>query len=349
MWALARKSPIRLQPRFLSSHLRWLIGYMKKGRTATSPEAVSLLREMGIESLRLIEDLASSGTIDVEFQRNGALMVYLSKENLARHTEDLERIGGSQLHFKVLDPEECRRFEPGLSKDLAGGVFFEDDGWVNPMKLLEEMRRLIVESGALVISEEVDRVEVKDGEVKGLVLGDSRLLADEFVFAVGTSSSKLLGREVSIPIAPAWGHTITLAPGRVRIGRPVNFGDQRVALSQTSSGSMRISGFFELAPTDFRPSAERYEWLKRTASIMIPGIDELNVQELWSGMRPCTPDGLPVIGRISRLRNAILASGHCREGVTLAPAAGRIVATLVGSPRNESTVSTLLSPLRFGI
>jgi len=345
-WTLQKGSPLKVGLKFILKQGGWLALYMKEGRRSTEARAVRLLRQMGLESLEAIEEMVMTGLLSPEFSRKGALAVYLKSKNLEKHVEGLKTTAEVGHKFQVLTADECRRLEPLLSGEVSGGILFEEDGWVHPAKILLQMRRLAEQVGAKVFELEATGLGLQSDAVNAIDVHGEKLTAENYVFALGAHTRMFFKRiGLDIPVAPAWGHTVTLEPITGKLSRPVMIGESKVALSQTHDGNMRVSGFFELSTPDFRPPESRYAWLTKRAGEVIPRLRDLKIVDSWSGMRPCTPDGLPIIGRLSRLRNVILAVGHCREGLTMAPATGRMVMGIIRS--GSKSVHPMLSPERF--
>jgi D-amino-acid dehydrogenase len=313
-----------------------------------NPEATKLVREMAVESLAILEEIVKSGLIEPEFTKKGTLFVYASQEKLQRHIRDLkEKLGHLSIPYKVLGASECREHEPLLSDRVAGGILFKEDAWVNPSRLLLQMRELLARLGVKIITREATRLEVSSGRVIGVRVDGEYLKAANYVLSIGSHTKQLLSKVgLIIPVAPAWGYTVVLEAASHRIRRPIIIGEKRLAVSQTLDGNIRLSGFFELSPLDYSPPRSRYLWLRENASDLLPIAKDLRTVDEWAGARPCTPDGLPIIGRISTLKNALLAVGHCREGLTLAPATGKMVSEII---RFDAKPDRLLSPDRFGL
>ncbi len=111
-------------------------------------------------------------------------------------------------------------------------------------------------------------------------------------------------------------------------------------------GRLRLSGTFELGGFDLTVDERRVDAIERTGARRIHGLADRRRLGVWRGLRPCTPDGLPLVGRTARYENLLLATGHAALGFTLAPITGALVAQLVAGEQTEHDIA-LLRPDRF--
>jgi D-amino-acid dehydrogenase len=121
--------------------------------------------------------------------------------------------------------------------------------------------------------------------------------------------------------------------------------DQRTIVGQTKAGEFRISSYFELSSPDAPPDNSKFERMRRWSVPVLPVLSDLKFKITWVGSRPCTPDGLPVVGKIRGTENLYVAAGHCRLGATLSAATGKLVAEMVEG--REPEILRELSPDRF--
>ena len=105
--------------------------------------------------------------------------------------------------------------------------------------------------------------------------------------------------------------------------------------------SLRIAGTLELAGMDFSFNSRRIEAIKKASRAYLPGLEEAKLIEVWRGLRPCTPDGLPIMGRSKDFSNLIIAAGHAMLGMSLGPITGKLVSQLVLGEKTELNVAPL--------
>jgi D-amino-acid dehydrogenase len=232
---------------------------------------------------------------------------------------------------------------PGLAPGVCGGVFYPEDAHCDPRRAVEELARLAAGKGAdLRPRTEVLDIECNGRRITRLVTTRGEIVADTVVLAAG-SWSPLLGRRLrlDLPIEPAKGYGVTVPrPTAVR-ELPLYEAAGHVAITPMGD-RLRLAGTLELGGLDTRIRWNRVAAIRRGAGEVLAGAAQLEPLELWRGLRPCTPDGLPIIGRSPRHDNLIVAAGHCMLGLGLGPITGRLVAQLVNG--REPQID--LAPLR---
>jgi len=172
--------------------------------------------------------------------------------------------------------------------------------------------------------------------------------ANQVVLATGAWTS-LLGRYlgIRIPIEGGKGISQTFRSPGVDFPQPLILGEHHVAVSPLAD-ALRVTGLLELAGTDLAISPRRVRGIRHAAGRYIPVLRDMKPDEVWRGLRPCTPDGLPLIGRLKNWRNVIIAGGHDTKGMTLGPLTGSYVAGLLsGQPLPD--FGKHLGPERFSI
>ena len=304
--------------------------------TEADPGERALL-ELGLRSARrwpaFAAELHGLTGIDVGHVACGTLVVARDRdeaEALERELELRERLG---LSAERLLPSAARRLEPALAPALRLALDVPGDHAVDPRLLVAALARAAEGAGAVLRPGiAVERVEHDGGRVTGVALaGGERVAAAQVVVAAGAWSGAPIGlpEEARVPVRPVKGQTLRLrdpeGPGLltrvVRWGPPtpgylVPRGDGRYVLGAT----MEERGF------DTTITAGAVHELLRDAAELVPGVLELQIDELVAGLRPATPDNAPVLGPSPALEGLHWATGHHRNGILLAPVTGELVA-----------------------
>jgi glycine oxidase len=275
-----------------------------------------------------------SGTA-VQLRRTGTLLLAADADEAAELDRQLQFRRSLGLDVRRLAPSAARELEPALAPVLRGALEVPDDHAVDPRQVLQALRRVCELDGVeLREGSPVLALEHASGRVAGVELaGGERLAAENVLLAVGPWSASIEGLDASarMPVRPVKGQILRLrdpaGPGllervvRYTGGYVVPRGDGRYVLGAT----VEERGF-ELGAT----AGGVYELL-RDAHELLPGIAELEIEELSTGLRPGTPDNLPAIGR-GALEGLWWATGHHRNGILLAPlTAELLLAALEGA------------------
>ncbi len=339
-WMWRPDSPFYLRPR--PAVMPWLARFAR----ASTPERVRastpVIRALATASLAQHVELAAAG-LDTALERRGALSVYESESAFAHareHAAESERAG---TRAQVLDPQEARELEPALVADAAGAVFYPDDAHCDPLRFVRAVGQGAEEAGATIRT----RVEVlglrrSAGRVDAVVTTSGDVVAGEVVLAAG-AWTPVLARPLGlyVPVEGGKGYHVDFEPADGDPGRPTWFDETRV-IATPLPGRLRLAGTLELAGLDLSVDRRRVDAIVRAGQRGLRGLAGRRVLEVWRGLRPCTPDGLPIVGRAPAYENLTLATGHAMMGLTLAPVTGLLVAELLtgGEPSHD------LYPLR---
>jgi D-amino-acid dehydrogenase len=330
-WLLRPDSPfyLRLRPAVLP----WLARFALASRAAHAATGARVTHDLTRASLDLHAELGAR--LDTGFARPGVLDVFETEGALATgaHTAGSAR---------VLDSEGARRCEPALAPAVLGGIFHPDEAQAEPLRFVQAVGRAAVESGADVRTGVEARALRRAGGRLAVVTAEEELRPDRVVLAAGIWSSALARTAgVFLPLQAGKGYHVDLEPATGDPRVPVFMHEARV-IATPLSDRLRLSGTFELAGLDLSINVRRVEAIRRAARRLLLGQGSRRVLEVWSGLRPCTPDGLPVIGVPAGLDGLVVATGHAMKGLALAPVTGRLVAELVaGEPPSHD-----LAPFR---
>lgn len=343
-WMLRPDSPLGIRPSAA------LVPFM--GRLLSAPErsrrlATELSRQMCRASLALHEGLSDQG-MDTGFRRSGLLDVYASAAGLECGARVAEQHTQSEVNCTVVERMEVHKLEPALEDEVAGGVFFPDEAHCDPASFVDSVGQGALAAGAtLRVGTDVLAMS-KAGQAVDLTTTTGVLRAGGVVVAAGAWSGRLaraLGRR--IPLQGGKGYTIDLPNEERRpLNRPVMLQEARIAVTPLE-GRLRLAGTMQFAGLDESIDPRRVATVHREGTQAFPAWKDASVSRIWSGLRPCTPDGLPMIGWLRDDMTIALATGHAMLGLTLAPITGELIADLIdGSDREELA---MLRPSRFGL
>ena len=341
-WLLRPDSPLGIRP--LPQLVPFLTRLLSEGRPTRARRVLELSRDMCRRSLEMHRQLAADG-LDTGFQRAGLLDVYETPAGLERGhaAADVHRASG--LSLRVLEAEQVQEAEPALGASAVGGVLFEDEAHLDPLKYVRAVATAAEARGARLLTgaEVLDMTPTATGVELTTTVG--AVHADTVVVAAGAWSGRLadaLGRPV--PLQGGKGYTVDLAAdGRQQLHRPLMLPESRVAVTPLD-GRLRLGGTMQFAGLDERIDRRRLDGVLSAGRRMLPGWSDAPTVSMWAGLRPCSPDGLPYVGWLDPGR-VLLATGHAMLGLTLAPLTGQQVADLVDG--RELPDAAAFDPGRF--
>jgi D-amino-acid dehydrogenase len=332
-WMFTRDSPFYLKPRLEA--VPWLARFLLAARR--SDQGARVIRALSLASLAMHAQLATE--IDTSFERRGVLNVYTTEESAAAGRLEAERSG---LRFHVLDHGQALELEPALQPHTVGAVYYPDEAHCDSLRFVEAVAAAAKAEGAEIrTGVEVRRLRRLDRSV-ALETSEGELRPATAVLAAGAWTRQLArSAGVYLPLEGGKGYHVDLEASATDPRIPVWL-QESWAIATPLPGRLRLAGTLELAGLDPTIDPLRAEAVRRGGERGLRGLEGRRVMDVWAGLRPCAPDGLPVIGTPDGTPGVVLATGHAMKGVSLAPVTARLVGDLVagGPPSHE------LSPFR---
>jgi D-amino-acid dehydrogenase len=341
-WMARRDSPfgLRLRPRLAP----WLVRYARAATRRRAAAGEALQRGLAIESLERFAALAAEGA-GGGFVRHGCLTVFTGPAGPEHAAREAESETGRALGARPLSGREAAELEPALEPAVTAGVLFPHEGHCDPVAFVRAIGERAVARGAELRTGVEVRSLRRDGRGVVAETAAGPVPAAHAVVAAGAWSERLartLG--VRLPLQGGKGYAVEFDPAAVPLQRPVYLHDARCVATPLGDRT-RMTGGLVLDGLDQRVDGRRVTAIRRAADAVL-GARGAAPLRTWSGLRPCTPDGLPAIGAHRRAPEAVFATGHGMLGLTLAPLTGAIVADVItGGPRHPALAR--LSPERF--
>ncbi len=332
-WLLDPESPFYVRPRLDLDLARWLWRFARSGTAAHVRRAGPLFAELGLRSVAHYAALEAS--LDIGFRPTGLLMAHHTEHGLEANLALAEKARAVGLDVDVLDAGAVQALEPAVA-DGIGGLFFRQDALVDPARMTAALHRRLEAEGVRFLSHtEVTGFERQGKRIATIRTARGEVTTDEVVLAAGSWSAEIgRGLGLRLPVQPAKGYSVTVSPGGPVPQLPILLTETKVAVTPLSEGRLRLAGTLELAGLDPAVNERRVRAVLRAAPAYLRlGTVDADPAGAWAGFRPCTPDGLPLIGRAEALDNLTVATGHAMLGITLAPATGELVASILeGTP-----------------
>ncbi len=311
-----------------------------------------VLLRLGLQSLALfptlVAEVCQRSGIDPELERSGCLRVATSEEEArAFRKRDLAL---PSLDIEWLDADSARRMEPALSPSIHGALFSPHESHVRSPLLSRALALAAVSLGAELRVGTPVRGLVRDaGRVRGVETDAGRLECGTVVICTGVAAAQSpawLEIAGTLPIAPVRGQVLSLAPRAPGL-RTIVWGASTYLVPKRD-GSIVVGATEERAGFDRRVTASGVAQLLGEALRLVPDLDDAGFTSAWAGLRPATPDHLPLVGPWPGVDGLLLAAGHYRNGVLLAPLTAQLIAGLVlGKGLPDEAVP--LRPERFPV
>lgn len=343
------ESPFYVRPRLSPELLAWGWRFWRASTRLRVESAAPVLRDLHMASRECFEELAEKTGHGFNLVKRGLLMLCKTMHALDEETHVAKRANWLGVPAEVLSAKQTADLDPAVKMDVAGAVYYPNDCHLSPSEFLAaleaELKKMDVEirRGCAVTE-----WSVRGGKVSSLKANTVEETADEFVLCGGVWS-RTIARQfgLNLPLQAGKGYSVTLDSPRELPNLCSILVEGRVAVTPMN-GKLRFGGTMELTGIDTSINERRVRGIVKSALQYFPSFkaEDFSALPAWSGMRPCSPDGLPYLGRTSRLSNLTVACGHAMMGLSLAPISGKIVSELLSGDQ-PAMCSKLLSPDRF--
>lgn len=333
-WAFQRHAPLVLQPLAALRQAGWLGQMLLNCNAPAYARNKERMLRVSEYSRDCLTALRAETGIEYDGRRQGTLQVLRTEKQVEAVGKDLKVLKEEGVPFQVLTPDECLSYEPGLKGSrhlLAGGVLMPTDETGDCFKFTNALAKLCEGLGVTFRwGVSITGLDREGDRITGVETSEGRMVADAYVVAMGSFSPALvkpLG--MSLPVAPLKGYSLTIPIVDAAKAPESTIMDEAYKVAITRLGDrIRVGGLAEIAGFDGRLSARRRATLEKSVSELFGGAGDLAQASFWTGFRPATPDGTPVIGRTA-MSNLWLNTGHGTLGWTMSCGSGALLADLV--------------------
>jgi glycine/D-amino acid oxidase-like deaminating enzyme len=306
--------------------------------------------ELARASLERYPGLADELELDIEFEQSGCLVVIEGEPELKVMKDFATSQSRAGNQVQLLDTAQARELEPLLARDIFGATFNEKEGQVSPIKLTLGLAKGAEARGAAILTgqEVVGFIKNRD-TIQGVKTRIGEFKANAVVNACGVLAPQLAELSgLKLPITPRRGQLLVTEAQKPLLKRALLSSryiaakfDPGIAaqsgggcaIEQTASGNFLLGSTREFAGYNTRTSLEGLFSVASRVSRIIPGLKDMRIIRSFAGLRPYTPDGLPVLGAAPGLKGLFIAAGHEGDGIALAPITGHLMTQLImGEP-----------------
>ncbi|MFM7328156.1 MAG: NAD(P)/FAD-dependent oxidoreductase, partial [Bacteroidota bacterium] len=346
--------PFFVRPRLNTDLFKWGWEFLRHANAKHVDHSIPALKELSLLGKRCYQEWDRSMPFHFGYEERGLMMLYKDHHTAEEEKATAELANRIGIEAQVLDRQGVQALEPDVKVDVLGGVYFPGDAHLNPRTLVENLINTLRSAGVRFLERHtITGFSSAAGRITGVQMNDHtgagiQVDFDELVLAAG-SWSGLVGKQLklSMPMQAGKGYSFTLPDVEKNVRIPSIFLEARVAVTPMGR-TLRFGGTMEIVGVDHSINMERVRGIVESIPQYYP---EMNVSmpqpnEIWHGLRPCTPDGLPYIGRSSRYSNLVIATGHAMMGLSLAPATGLLVKEIVGEEQTSMQLEAF-GPERF--
>ena len=344
-------SPLYVAPRPDPALAKWLWAFSRTCTDRHLQLSMRTLAALGHATRRLFDELVHTEKLECCFRAEGYYEIYLTDSALASAKREIAVMSSFGFHPQVLTGPALRECEPAINQQVVGGVFHPEAATVNPHQFVLEITKRAANHGVkFCTGSEVAALRVKDGKIRGVQMQSGEIVEACSVVLAGGAYSRPLVRRLGIrlPLQAAKGYHRDCEAAE---GRPSLLGHacvlaENMVFCTPMNGFVRFAGTLEFSGVNHDIRRPRLEQLTNASRRYLSTMDSPTIRSEWCGLRPCLPDGLPVVGPVPSYPGLLLATGHAMAGLTLGPVTGKLISECIldGSP---SVDITALRPDRF--
>jgi D-amino-acid dehydrogenase len=347
-WMASPESPFYVKPRPSLELLVWGFRFWRAATAGHAHRSAPLLRDLHLASRAVYAEWAGRWG-PFGWTTNGLLMLCHTEKGLEEEARTADKARALGLPAEVLDAKAAARLEPNLDLNVKGAVHFPLDAHLSPGRLMAVLREKAGEAGVQISwNTSLSGWLTAGPRVTGLRTSRGDLAADEYVLCAGAWSAAVV-RELGIrlPLQAGKGYSLTL-PRPKRLPRVCAILSEAHVAVTPMEGALRFGGTMELAGLDEGIDPARVRGILKAIPRYLPELTPADFEGVkpWCGLRPCSPDGLPYLGRFGRHANLSAATGHAMMGLSLAPVTGRLMAEVLSDEPPFLDIDAL-NPDRF--
>ncbi|MBT2619395.1 FAD-dependent oxidoreductase [Chryseobacterium sp. ISL-6] len=350
-WMFDSKSPFYVKPSLSPQLISWGIKFLKHSNQKHVDRSASAIRDLNLASSQLYNQIAQKEEFDFELTQKGLLMLYKTEKVAEEEIELAHTAVKLGLSVDILDQKGIEELEPNVKLDIIGGINYKCDGHMNPVKLMKQLITYLKNNGVVFHTQHrITGFETHGKRIRAVIANGEKFTADQFVMTGGSFLPELAEKVgIKIHLMPGKGYSFMHKPENPdnRIERAALLLEARVAVTPMG-GHIRFGGTMELAPHRSKINMNRVEGIVQSIPKYMPEfqIETPKESDIWFGYRPCAPDGLPYLGKASKLENLIIAGGGGMMGLSLGPVFGRTVSEIADGQKPTADIS-LFNPQRF--
>ena len=344
-WLLMEHAPLILRPKVDAAMISWMVRMLRNctsGRYAINKSRMLRLADYSRISLAA---LRQDTGIAYDERMKGTLQLFRTQAQLEASAKDVKALNADGIPCEVLDPAGCIAQEPALARardKIVGGLLTPLDETGDCFKFTNALMALAEAQGVTFHWGETIRcIETEGGRATGAVTDKGTIKADAVVVALGSYSPMMLREHgIRLPVYPVKGYSLTIPITDASLAPESTVMDESYKIAITRLGDrIRVGGMAEISGYNNRLEPARRRTLEHSVSDLFPGGD-LSQATFWSGLRPMTPDGTPVIGA-TPVKGLYLNTGHGTLGWTMSTGSARLIADMVSGRATDIDAADL--------
>lgn len=349
-WMFKKESPFYIKPRLNKELISWSLKFRRASTAAHVEQAGPVLRDMLVRNQDLLMSLEKEEAMDFGFQKNGHLTLCETQKGLDKSAESAQIAQNLDVPAEVLTAAEVGELEPNIKMDIQGAVYYPNDAHLHPGLLMQQFKLVLEKQGVhFVLNTKITGIKEKPEGIIEVKSSDSQVFSGtDVVLCCGAWTAELTSRlKFNLPLQAGKGYSITLKKPSDLPRINMLLAEKKVAITPMVN-NLRFAGTMEIVGLNRHITPAKVSALKKSILQFFPdySIHDLENQEVWVGLRPCSADGLPYVGKINTRKNIYVCSGHSMVGMSLGFTSGEIVSQLITDGKAK-LAHPMIDPNRF--
>jgi D-amino-acid dehydrogenase len=350
-WMFDPKSPFYIKPRLNFELMQWLWKFYRSCHPKHVTDSIYLLKDYNELSKELYKNISKVLGDQVDFQERGLMMLCKTSKSLNEEQNVAALALKIGIQAEALNLSTIQAKNPDTQVNVLGGVWYPGDAQVYSNQFMRLLVNHLKTEGVLFkINSPVIDLNALNGNLTTIKLATGELIpTDQVVIAAGAWSGQLMNKlGHRMLLQDGRGYSITLPNAHSRPTIPSILSEAKVAMTPMGN-DLRITGTLEISNLSKQVNSRRVQGFLEAVPQYFPTIQpdpRPAPEHIWTGYRPCSPDGIPYMGRSSKVRNLVVATGHAMMGMSLGPASGKLVAEIIDNKKSSLPLKQM-DPWRF--
>lgn len=330
-WLMDPDSPLYIKPSMNPVLFQWLFRFLRSMNQQLMLQSIKSLVEISKYSLDAYAQLNEKFPNTTGYDQKGLLMVSQTDAGLAAAEQERQLVAPHGIPGSFLTADDVRKLEPAIIGPIKGGVYFPKEAHLEPLSTVRTLAEAARQNGVRILPHtEVYDFTTENQKIREVHTTHGTLKADKILLATGSWSPDLAKKlELNIPVLGGKGYALILKPLQSQPKIPLMLIERKIAVTPRAN-SIRLAGTLELVnPNDYSITPRRVNAILKGSKLFLDVPEKPEVLELWRGLRPCTPDGVPVIGYSSKYNNLLISTGHQMLGIQSGPGSAKLASDLL--------------------
>ena len=347
-WIFKKDGPFNVSKKINSDLINWGWNFYRHcnlSHVKYSEQPLLLLNQF---SRDLYLELNANKDFNFGLKNDGVLMLCKNEKIVAEEIKKKKKAVSLGLKVEILNKEEINKIE-NCKVDAETGILYKSDSHLSPDKLINQLISFLKNKKVnFRLNTEITDFNISNNKINKLVYNNTFEEFDQVLLCAGALSGKLAKKlKLKIPVQPGKGYSYSIKSPKIKPKFPALLIDSKTAVTPTSD-LLRIAGFMEIGAFENSVNLNKIKSIIKSVEDFYPEI-KINLPEkefVWAGLRPCSPDGLPYIGKSKVINNLFIATGHSMMGLSLGPATGKLIEELITGEKLSQNILPF-NPERF--